>query len=237
MSDNNINEYFDRIFIINLKRRNDRKENMIKKLEIANITNYEFIEAIDGNEEPYYSLYRSRLSNGTFLENQNAFGVLFSALKVLVWSKNKNYNKILILEDDAIFHKDFSNIFNERIKDIPEWKLLYFGTSMEKWRLDERCQIEKNKNFLRAKGTIAGAVGLGIHSSIFDELIYYLRNTTRPWDIGPLKIINTKYQNEVIVFYPYLIICHTEDSNIREGISISNYANECGWQLELYDGF
>ena len=232
---NNINEYFDRIFIINLKKRNDRKENMIKKLEKANITNYEFVEAIDGSDEPYYSLYRTRLANGLFLENQNAFGVLFSVLKVLVWSQNKNYRKILILEDDAIFHKDFSNIFSERIKNIPEWKLLYFGTSMAKWRLEERCHIEKDKNFLRAEGTITGGFGLGINSSIFEELIYYLRNTTRPWDIGPLKIINKKYKNEVIVFYPYLIICHTEDSNIREGIPISNYANDCGWDLELYD--
>lgn len=232
---NNINEYFDRIFIINLKKRNDRKENMIKKLEKANITNYEFIEAIDGNDEPYYSLYHTRLTNGLFFENPNVFGVLFSVLKVLIWSKKKNYNKILILEDDAIFHKDFSNVFNERIKKIPKWKLLYFGTSMKKWRLEQRCKIEKSKNFLRAEGTITGGFGLGINSSIFEELIYYLRNTSSPWDIGPLKIINKKYGNEVIIFFPYLIICHTEDSNIREGVPISNYAIERGWDLELYD--
>ena len=30
---NLINTYFDRIFVINLKKRSDRKEQMIKKLE------------------------------------------------------------------------------------------------------------------------------------------------------------------------------------------------------------
>jgi hypothetical protein len=45
-----INTYFDRIFVINLKSRIDRKDAMIKKLNQVNITNYEFVDAVNGAE-------------------------------------------------------------------------------------------------------------------------------------------------------------------------------------------
>ena len=38
---------FDKIYVINLKRRPDRKENLIKTLPGLDLT---FIEAVDGNE-------------------------------------------------------------------------------------------------------------------------------------------------------------------------------------------
>jgi GR25 family glycosyltransferase involved in LPS biosynthesis len=230
--DNLINTYFDRIFIINLKRRPDRKEQMIKKMEKNGITNYEFIEAIDGKNEECLKAYHQRLQKG-FFEGPCAFGVLYSAMKVLIWSKAKKYNRILILEDDVIFHQEFTKRFNLQVNKIPPWKLLYFGTSMENFRLDD---IEKiNNGFVRSKGTIAGAFGIGIDKSIFDELMYYIKNTVAPWDIGPLKIINEKYHSNVIIFYPYLVIAQTNDSNIRAGISIEEKSKKCGWDLLSYE--
>jgi GR25 family glycosyltransferase involved in LPS biosynthesis len=232
---NIINTYFDRIFIINLKRRPDRKEQMISKLKKACITNYEFVEAIDGTIDPCLSLYNSKIKMMRFTEGPGAFGVLYSALKVLTYSKIKKFKNILILEDDAIFHKDFALTFNNRIKNIPQWKLLYFGTSMHCWRFKERCHINQNKQYLKAEGTIPGAFAIGIDQSIFQELINYIRISTKPWDLEPLRNINTKYGNEVIVFYPYLIIAQTSDSNIRDSKSLIENAGECGWNLELYD--
>ena len=189
MEINLINTYFDRIFIINLKRRPDRKEQMIKKLASVGIDNYEFIEAIDGTQEPCISAYRIRSRMG-FFEPPGAFGVLYSAMKVLVWSKMKKYKRIMILEDDAIFHRNFVSIFNNKVNSIPEWVLLYFGTSMHSWRFDKIDTIMDG--FVRSKGTIAGAFAIGIDSSIFDELISYIPIAIQPWDIEPLKIINTK---------------------------------------------
>lgn len=230
-----INTYFDRIFIINLKRRPDRKEQMICKLNRAGITNYEFVEAIDGNIEPFLSLYKVKIKNMQFIEGPGAFGILFSALKVLTYSVIKKFRNILILEDDAIFHKDFTITFNNRIKNIPQWKLLYFGTSMHNWRFQERCHINQNKQYLKAEGTIPGAFALGINQSIFQELINSIKISTKPWDLEPLRNINIKYHNEVIIFYPYLIIAETSDSNIRDSKSLRDNAGECGWKLELYN--
>jgi GR25 family glycosyltransferase involved in LPS biosynthesis len=144
----------------------------------------------------------------------------------------KNFRKILILEDDVIFHKNFTNLFNEKIKNIPKWKLLYFGTSMEKWRIKERSTINHPKGYLFSRGQIQGAFAVGIDSSIFQELINSIKVTNKPWDIGPLKEINLKYTFEVFSFYPYLSICETKDSNIRPGVQINNFASQCGWNLD-----
>ena len=38
-----------KIKVINLKRREDRKNNVIENFKNANVLNYEFIEATDGN--------------------------------------------------------------------------------------------------------------------------------------------------------------------------------------------
>jgi GR25 family glycosyltransferase involved in LPS biosynthesis len=223
--------YFDRIFIINLKSRTDRKEAMIKKLKQVNITNYEFVDAINGSEQPYYTLYLKRLHTVGFFEGTGAFGVLYSVLKVLMVSKINNYKKILILEDDVIFHKNFTILFEEKIKKIPSWKLLYLGTSMEKWRINERASINHQNGYLVSRGQIQGAFAVGIDSSIFQELINMIQTTNKPWDIGPLKEINLKYNFQVFSFYPYLTICETKDSNLRPGVELNNFAIQCGWNL------
>jgi GR25 family glycosyltransferase involved in LPS biosynthesis len=228
--DISVNQYFNKIFILNLKRRPDRKEKMIAKLNQVGITNYEFLEAVDGSQEPCISIYKYKAQFNSFFEPPGAFGILLSMLKIIAISKSRKYNKILVLEDDAIFHKKFNEIFAERHKHIPEWKLLYFGTSMHSWRLKERSR-RISTGFFNSEGEITGCFGLGIHSSIFDELTFLIKNTNKALDTGPMKIINAKYQNQVIIFNPYLIICETDDSNLRESVSLKETAKLCNWNL------
>jgi GR25 family glycosyltransferase involved in LPS biosynthesis len=226
-----INEYFDKIFILNLKRRPDRKAKMIEKTAIAGITNYEFIEAVDGSVEPIISIYLHKSRFNGFFEPPGALGILLSMLKIIMISKSRKYSKILVLEDDAIFHKRFNDVFTAKQPSIPDWKLLYFGTSMHNWRLKERSRRMNSVGFFNSEGEITGCFGLGIHSSIFDELIFLIKNTNKALDTGPMKIINTKYQNQVVIFNPYLIICETSDSNLRESVSLRQTASLCNWNL------
>jgi len=230
-----IDSYFNKVFIINLKKNVNRKELMIKKLEKAKITNYEFVTAINGYEQPYYNHYLTFRIRNQYFENAGTYGLLMTVLKILVWSKIKNYKKILIMEDDAIFHKSIISEFNKKIKNIPDWKLLYFGTSLHEWRFSERVKIDNSKGIMRSSGSIPGAFSVGIDSSVFNELINSIYVTNMPWDLGPLRNINIKYHPQVLIFYPYLAICETEDSNLREGQSIRDTAIKCKWDLSLYD--
>lgn len=231
-----LDNYFDKIFIINLKNRTDRKEKMIRKMEKVGITNYQFVEAINGYQQPYLSLYHHKHRTQGFFENPGALGILLSALKVLVWSLKHNYKKILILEDDAVFHLNFKETFKKRIGMIPRtWKLLYFGTSMHRWRLKERCNYNLKNGYLIANGSIPGAFAIGIDSSIFQDLIQSIPEARKAWDMDPLRLINIKYHSDVYVLYPYLIVCQTDDSDIRRSKSLSEKVQTSAWDLSLYD--
>jgi len=229
------NTYFDMIYIINLKTRSDRKEKMIQKLKKAGLTNYQFVEAINGNQEPYLSLYHYKHRTIGFFENPGALGILYSALKVLIWSEKQKYQKILILEDDAVFQKDFLKVFSKRVTLIPDWKLLYFGTSMHRWRLKERCNYDKPKGYLMAQGSIPGAFAIGVDHSIFRELINSIPDARKAWDMDPLKQINLRYRGQVVVLHPYMIVCQTDDSDIRRSKSLAEKVETSAWNLSLYD--
>ena len=72
---------WDKVYIINLKRRNDRKILMIEKLSEEKIDNYEFIEAYDGKDEEIINDY-NLLKNYTQITNSCHFGCLLIYLNL-----------------------------------------------------------------------------------------------------------------------------------------------------------
>lgn len=223
-----INNYFDKIMIVNLDKRIDRWNKLLPKLQENNITNYIRISAVDPTIAPYNNL---KLPNN-FYDTIGAYGMLCSAYLVILHAKRNNYKRILLLEDDILFHKQFSSTFSNKIGAIPDWYLLYFGTSIHQWRFKERCRYKKD--YIQASGTIAGAFGVGIDSRIYDILLHNILTMNQSWDIGPLKLINKLYPNKCFIFYPYLIIANTEDSNIRNGKTLEYKSKQCNWDLNLY---
>ena len=55
---------------------------------------------------------------------------------MLVNAKRNGYQRILVLQDDTIFHNDFFEEFKSKINVINDekWKLLYLGASQHEWR-------------------------------------------------------------------------------------------------------
>jgi GR25 family glycosyltransferase involved in LPS biosynthesis len=228
-----INNYFDKIYVINLERRVDRKYKIEQRLKKHQITNYKMFAATDGSKSQMYSYY---LRHKGFTDTPGAFGILSSAARVINDAVKSKYQRILILEDDAVFHTDFDNQFNDRISQIPQdWKLLYFGTSMRRHRIADISQHNRKKHFLTSKGTIAGAFAIGIDASVFPDLLMDLNITNKPWDLGPLRTINLKYNNKCIVLYPYLILCDTRDSDIRRNKSLQEKYHTCGWDVTKFE--
>lgn len=229
----NINTYFNMIYVINLERRPDRKEQIEKRLKKHNITNYRIFPATDGSKTDMYQYY---LRFKGFTDSPGAFGILSSAARLIHDAAKSKYQRILILEDDAVFHKDFDNQFNNRIAKIPQdWKLLYFGTSMRRHRISEISQHHRKREYLTSKGTIAGAFAVGVDASVYPDLLMDLNITNKPWDLGPLRTVNNLYNNKCIVLYPYLILCDTRDSDIRRKKSLQEKHQTCGWDVTKFE--
>jgi GR25 family glycosyltransferase involved in LPS biosynthesis len=108
-----VNEYFDKVVVINLDRRTDRMEKLIPQLERLGIE-YERHSAVDGKE-----LGIDPISAGTM-----------SHVQVL---KKYKEQKVLVLEDDAQFIDDFNEKFEEVMQTLPNnWDIFYLGALLPK---------------------------------------------------------------------------------------------------------
>ncbi len=108
-----INDYFDKVILINLDRREDRLEKISTQLNNLGIT-FERFSAIDGKE-----LGINPITAGTM-----------SHQKVLEENTEK---RIFVLEDDALFVDDFNEKFAEVIQHLPSnTDIFYLGALLPK---------------------------------------------------------------------------------------------------------
>lgn len=129
----NIYNFFDRIFIINLKHRDDRWNKCLKQLKKNRITNYERFEAI---KPDYNSIDKKLYSNLALKKAEQSYivgsmGCKFSHLNIIKKAKKRNYNRILILEDDFLLCKNFRVELYKRLRNISKlnWDMFYLGSS------------------------------------------------------------------------------------------------------------
>lgn len=125
-----VDDYFDKIFYINLKRDVERNENVLSQFKEFNITNYERFEAIECTEVPDRTLWRN------FLEEDEKYvkgsiGCRDSNLAIIRLAKERNYKRILILEDDIFIVQDPSEIMKMNEGNIDLANMFYFGGSVE----------------------------------------------------------------------------------------------------------
>jgi GR25 family glycosyltransferase involved in LPS biosynthesis len=114
---NTLNDYFKKVYVINLDRRPDRWQQC--QIEFNKIgVKVERIPAIDANNIPGSLSYRDK----TYVAVTSVHSKLMND------AITNNDDSILIFEDDVKFVNNFNEIFNERIKSLPEdWDLLFIG--------------------------------------------------------------------------------------------------------------
>lgn len=105
----------DKIYVINLEYRKDRKEQILDELKKVEASNVEIFSAIRPKKElikhwnnkfldPLPSWYHGDPTNYRI----GALGCLLSHLSIMKKALKENYNNILILEDDTTFLADLT---------------------------------------------------------------------------------------------------------------------------------
>ena len=118
----------DKTFVINLKERKDRRDNIERELTRVNIKEYEFFDAIrptldDLNKwNPEYlktiPKWFKRLNKDDNKYRLGCLGCLLSHYNIIKIAKERNYKNILILEDDTFFTFDKSTTFQDIMSDL-----------------------------------------------------------------------------------------------------------------------
>lgn len=175
---------WDKIFIINLPRRSDRKNTMINKLKEAGLTNYEFINAIDGSDEQFIKKFNKFKQNTpTKIVTSGHLGCLLSHIKALEKAKAENLSSVLILEDDVIFDKNFITRI-EMIK-VPKYDLLYLGGLIG----ELKCFI----NGWAISREVMGAYSYLVPAHMYSIILHEWKKLTMCSDICLINKIQSKY--------------------------------------------
>jgi GR25 family glycosyltransferase involved in LPS biosynthesis len=145
----NINTFFDKIYVINLSYAIDKKNSIIEQFNKYGITNYEFFVATDKNEldidkmkfekkwaypgNDFYCTQECTCRGGGHHLEPGQIALSISCYRLYRHIVENNYKKCLILEDDCILTDEILN-FESLSKSIPEdWELLYLGNAEHTW--------------------------------------------------------------------------------------------------------
>ncbi len=109
---------FDKIYCINLDRRNDRwieSESEFNKHQIK----VERVRAVDGLSD--------EVGNSNSI-TKSEMGCLLSHSMIIKLIIKEGYKRVLILEDDICFDDNLCNLFSSYIGQVPlDWDMLYLG--------------------------------------------------------------------------------------------------------------
>lgn len=219
MTPNTIDNYVDRIFIININERIDKYQKMIKQFEKYNIHNFErFNACVVTYEDIHNDKNKSIFASKIYFKN--AIGCKYSHLQVIQEAKKRNYTKILILEDDALLNPNFIQLFNSIIPklDTLNWDMFYLGADhWEKGTPTDFINIKKVQNAYTTSSYI-------LHQKIYDEILQNAPKIPIEIDTFYVKYIQNKYN--VYAIYPNLITQYSSLSDISG--NFTNYTfKEC----------
>lgn len=128
---NILNKEFDKVVCINLSERKDKREVMQKKFDDLGIE-VEWYTAVQYGFIPRLAKVINSSGIGKFNENQPyEIGAALSHYSVIKQALNEGAEKILVFEDDVLFHKEFNNKVEKYLQDAPtDWDLLLFYSFM-----------------------------------------------------------------------------------------------------------
>ncbi len=167
-----IDNYFDKIFIINLDESTDRWENVVAELKKVDIQNYERVpgirlKSLDGIPPSHYRNLVSQHSVHEYYKIGICGGNM-AHIKCVKLAKERNYNNVLILEDDIGIREDIHIIFEkviEQLKNI-NWDMLYFGVGNH----SKSGIIPVTENLVRGRNLLA-CHAYALKKTLYDEII------------------------------------------------------------------
>jgi len=233
---------FDAVFLINLDRDVDRLAHVTKMLERHGIQ-FERFAATDGSAPEHaqeWQRYRTegpqlppeRYTGERLIESAGAWGYLKTMESLLVEAKKRGLDRILVLDDDVMLHRQFQGRFAEACSELPtDWKLVYLGSAQA-----DPSKTRPYRDHLVHPGAMAnGSYAVAMDASVFDQALAATRRFDWPFDAGALREIDASYPDGVFAVDPPLVLANVADSSIRPGRAMDAHAAKHGWDLDAYE--
>ncbi len=242
-----LNKQFDKIYILYI---NNYELNRIKtKIRKRKIKVQYFKGYIGKNHMNEYIAYRKKFDNELIkkysirvnikLLNVGSFGHIKSFINILTDAITNNYKKILILEPDVYFCKNFENKFKKYTN--LDYKILYLGAfqysfyGIRTWN-----NIQKFNPFMKRDGyyhpyRTLGTFAIALDRSVYEDYVKCLKKMYNPSDVC-ITDLQSKYNKQCYVCYPNIICCDVTNSSTGTAKRNQNdYMKKLKWNLIPYD--
>lgn len=205
----------DRIYYINLDRRPDRNAHMLKQMqnERINMKLVERFPAIDGQSLILTPEQEKMFAHADYIRDDNRkqiIGNQLSHYQILQDMLKKNYDNILILQDDVVFKKGFLKYLEKVMNNIPkDAEIVNLGTHKYGNRaVFVPVDMENNKeNDMDCKTDI-------------NETICRIHNHTNPYSLA--YIVTKKGASNLIEYFNKTGFLRATDWNYNDYLSSKN---------------
>jgi glycosyl transferase family 25 len=206
----------DRVFIINLKHREDRKSRILKELENQKIENYEFFEGIvpDLEKVNSWNINFCRHIKPRDVRNFKKYktgclGCLLSHLEIMKMSLERGYENVLILEDDCIFEKEYQDMLVSLKKFNKPYNLLYLSGS----HLGEKTKIIENIYKITKTITTGSYI---VNREVMKFIIENITGFSKEVDVFYSEIVQQKF--DCYGFFPRITKQDSGFSDIQQTV-------------------
>lgn len=237
----------DAIFVLNLRRRPDRlcqTALQLARIGIA-MSDVHIIEAFDGTSETFQTSYNTYCkwvstqpsSVKNVIDSAGALACYHSYVSVFSQIlDNSNHQKVLFLEDDVYFHKDFWSVWHSA--NIPaSADIVRIGANQQRW---DHCHISDGVYPVpRVKYHWAlGTFGFIVNRKSLNALRTYVRPTQFEQCAGTIDLLIwygvQQHALTDIALSPNAVVVNVNDSDIRESRDTKEFYSSRKWQMDDY---
>lgn len=157
-------DFFDECYFINRAERLDRAESFLSKANSVGINPIRQ-EAIKVEPEYVKFLYEGHED----ITRAEKISCTLSHQAIIQDAKNKNYDCVLIFEDDCLFLDGFKENLENCVLELPkfEWDILYLGGEPNNYL----HQVSENLYTMKSRGGIYCLHAYAIHKRFYDKIL------------------------------------------------------------------
>jgi GR25 family glycosyltransferase involved in LPS biosynthesis len=234
-----VNGPYFKTVIINLKRRRDRRTKMETHMKTQKIMDYEFMDAVDGNELTLTEHMRDCFKGNDFQYRKGVIGCAMSHMAL--WNqliRDPDCELYAIIEDDAELVDSFEVKLNRAVRLFmgePSAELCYISTNclnsikISCKNLASMQVIKKNNN------EVDGTGGYLIKKSGAARFIdyYTMHSMTRAIDAS----IIDNFNDQLYELNEYLIkSIDSADTDVKGSVRSATTVAFCDWWTDEYGG-
>jgi len=194
-----LNDFFDKIYCINLDERKDRMVETAKHFTTHNL----WVERVPGINGSSMNLdFPPAIKEG-------AVGCALSQLFTLKMAKQINAKSFLLLEDDIEFDPELNSKFSKYYAEVPnDWDMLYLGGQ----HFHGMNLTQVTEHIYRCEYTLS-AHSVAFKYTVYDRFINKLVDITKPCDV---HYAQSHREINAYVIVPHLTWQRNSYSNIEK---------------------